>query len=89
MKARLIAQGVEHGKLVGGELDLFGDEAVFAAGLVLRANREGVERAADPGHGERAPTQVEGDDLVGRAEELGFGSVLAANAGTSETRFVC
>ena len=45
---RLPPQGVEHRKLVRGELDLFGDEAVFAAGLVFGRYRQGIEDLAYP-----------------------------------------
>ena len=48
VKARLLAQRVEHRKLVGSELDLFGDEAVLAARLVLGGHRQGVEDLPDP-----------------------------------------
>ncbi len=49
MEARLFAQAVEHRELVRGEIDALGDERVFAAGLVLRGDRQGVEDLADPG----------------------------------------
>ncbi len=44
MEPRLFADRVQHRELIGRELDLLGDEAVFAPRFILGRNRQRVEK---------------------------------------------